>query len=429
MSDNSKDNNISDKTKAADETTNPNDAKTAANGSSKAISEDKTEDANSEVTKDCPSEITPGEQLMAQILEMLQQVKQVVMDTLKLTPDELNQLMEQYSAKYGEINIADLLKPDTLKQLALLNSGKTDLMSALTDEKLSDSMNQLLDAVGQIKNESNLPFTDEQIKLVLDQLGTNDPVTGPVVQATNVAVQGTAQQASVKDDKTAAVNKEQVETEASLPKDGEKGITKLSVSNENSPGAKADSDKHDSQKFDTSDQFQAFVDKLVQVSQTAKPDSSDNMIQITELREIASQIIDRIKVTVNPGNTSMELQLNPEELGKVNLTIQSKNGAMTAQFVVQNEISKEAIESQMNTLRETLSQQGIKVDSIEVTVAAYAFEQNSQSGQESQSEGKKDQSGRKITLEEAFAMNELPEEEIVTPVTDGLTGSQIDYTA
>jgi flagellar hook-length control protein FliK len=124
----------------------------------------------------------------------------------------------------------------------------------------------------------------------------------------------------------------------------------------------------------------------------------------------------------------MELQLNPENLGKVNLSVQSKNGVMTAQFVVQNETSKEAIESQLHTLRETLNQQGIKVEAIEVTVSTYAFEQNQESSN-NQSEAPKEHSGRQISLEEAFNMSEVSEEENLAEDITGIRGSQIDYTA
>ena len=77
----------------------------------------------------------------------------------------------------------------------------------------------------------------------------------------------------------------------------------------------------------------------------------------------------------------MELQLNPEHLGRVHLTITEKEGMMTAQFAAETHAAKEAIESQLMQLRETLQEQGLKVESIEVTVADFSFNQNSQAGQ------------------------------------------------
>jgi len=123
------------------------------------------------------------------------------------------------------------------------------------------------------------------------------------------------------------------------------------------------------------------------------------------------------------------LQLNPEHLGKVNLSLQSKDGAMTAQFVVQNELTKEAIESQIFTLKETLEHQGIKVETIEVTVANYGFDQNSHTGANKEQTKQNNSPGRKITMEEAVSMSELPQEETITENITGLRGSQIDYQA
>jgi len=230
-------------------------------------------------------------------------------------------------------------------------------------------------------------------------------------------------------------NKEQAKAETSLIKEHLTSTTKLPISNESSAQTQADTKKDDNRNLETTDSFQTFMDKMVQATQTTQTtqttqvDFSGNLVQVTELRDIANQIIEHIKVVVKPEQTSMELQLNPEQLGKVNLNIQSKNGVMTAQFIVQNESCKEAIEGQLHTLRETLNQQGIKVDSIEVTVSANAFEQSAGADQDNQPEEQKNQSGRKISLEDAIAMSELPNEGISIHENDELRGSQIDYTA
>ena len=50
----------------------------------------------------------------------------------------------------------------------------------------------------------------------------------------------------------------------------------------------------------------------------------------------------------------LEMSLNPESLGKVNLNITSKDGVMTAQITTQNEVSKEALESQLQILKDNI---------------------------------------------------------------------------
>jgi len=149
---------------------------------------------------------------------------------------------------------------------------------------------------------------------------------------------------------------------------------------------------------------------------------------VADLREIAYQIIDRIKLSVTPDQSSLELSLNPESLGRVKLTIESSPGGMTARFAVENQISKEAIESQLGALREALNQQGIKVEAIEVTVSTYAFDQNSNSSDQNQSDSQKSNSGRRISMEEAFTMTEEPVED-GNAIADRLMSSQINYVA
>ena len=86
--------------------------------------------------------------------------------------------------------------------------------------------------------------------------------------------------------------------------------------------------------------------------------------------KIIKQITDDIRLYAKADTTSLEIQLEPETLGKVGITVTSKAGTITAQLVVQNEVAKEAIESQMATLKESFASQDIKVDAVEVTIAS-----------------------------------------------------------
>lgn len=73
---------------------------------------------------------------------------------------------------------------------------------------------------------------------------------------------------------------------------------------------------------------------------------------------------------------SMEIQLTPETLGKVNVLVSVREGVVTAQLNVQNEQVKKALENQMITLKENFENQGVKVESVEITVQTNAFENN-----------------------------------------------------
>ena len=91
--------------------------------------------------------------------------------------------------------------------------------------------------------------------------------------------------------------------------------------------------------------------------------------------QIIEQIVRQIRVSVTDTTSTMEMQLNPERLGKVLLTISAKGGMMTANFTVQTEEARLALESQMYQLRDTLEQKEIKVEAVSISVSDFSFAQ------------------------------------------------------
>ena len=104
--------------------------------------------------------------------------------------------------------------------------------------------------------------------------------------------------------------------------------------------------------------------------------------------DIVRQVVDEIRVNF----TSMTLQLNPEQLGKVQIHVSTKNGVMQAQIIAETEAAKAAVESGLAVLKEAFENQDLKVDAIEVMVGTpdYFMEE---SGAEAQMEQKEQKSG------------------------------------
>lgn len=96
----------------------------------------------------------------------------------------------------------------------------------------------------------------------------------------------------------------------------------------------------------------------------------------TEMDRIYSQVQESIKVHFNEEVTEMEMNLHPASLGNVKVQVASRDGIITANFVTNNETVKAALESQIIQLKEDMNEQGIKVESIEITLASHAFEEN-----------------------------------------------------
>jgi flagellar hook-length control protein FliK len=151
--------------------------------------------------------------------------------------------------------------------------------------------------------------------------------------------------------------------------------------------------------------------------------------------DLIEQIAENVRVSVSEGTSSMEMQLNPENLGKVYLQITAKEGVVNATIAASNEAVRAALEAQLADLRQNLNQAGVKVDAIEVTVASHEFEQNLEQnagGERQQGERAEQQASqrRNLTLS---SMDELSgvmtEEEALVAQIMRDNGNSVDLTA
>lgn len=147
---------------------------------------------------------------------------------------------------------------------------------------------------------------------------------------------------------------------------------------------------------------------------------------------IFNQVMEGIKVISGEDMSSMEMQLQPENLGKLNIQVVSKNGIITAQIITQSEAVKQAIESQMFLLKENMNNQEIAIEDVEVTVSSHAFEQGMDNG--SHENSNQQQKRRKFVSEDDMqAVNAADikaiKEEILEEAMKEQNGSTISYTA
>lgn len=151
--------------------------------------------------------------------------------------------------------------------------------------------------------------------------------------------------------------------------------------------------------------------------------------------QIMEQIVQQMRVTISNEITTMEMQMNPENLGKVYVNISSEEGVVNAQFHATNEVVKEALEAQIATLRESLNQAGVKVDSIEVTIASHEFERNLEQNHqnpEEQMNGQEQnvQKRRNLNLDSLDELTGMmTEEEALVAQIMKDNGNSVDFTA
>lgn len=151
--------------------------------------------------------------------------------------------------------------------------------------------------------------------------------------------------------------------------------------------------------------------------------------------DMIEQIAEQTKVTLTQDVLTMEMQLKPENLGRVYLEVSTKEGAVRAQIAVQDEMVKEALQAQVATLQEKLNQAGVRVDAVEVTVASHQFEKNLEQDQKQQEDPNTDQNhseghGRNLTLDELDGVNGLmtEEEQLAAQIMKD-NGNSVDLTA
>lgn len=357
------------------------------------------------------------------ILIMLNQIREVIIKALDLTPEELDVMMKDMG-----LELSDLADPQVIMQLVLANNGQTDPFVMLVDEQLGDTFQSLIAAVNEIKDQTNLKLTDDEFKLILEQstvIKDSDAADGGDEIKMQQYAAGSEQPKDTKEDDE---DGSKVIRFQKVSEDSGTSEQRTVVTSKSDQGLKDTNDGESKSDKSGESGFEVFLDRLDAHYDKPIIEFTDDNVSLYDIREIAQQIIEQIRVVINPEQTSMELQLYPEHLGKVNLTVSSRDGVMTAHFTVQNEIAKEAVEGQLIMLKDTLAQQGIKVESIEVTVASYTFDQESHSDDANQHMNKKQRSGHRITFEEAVTMSEEPLEK-ADAILAGTAGYTIDYTA
>lgn len=155
--------------------------------------------------------------------------------------------------------------------------------------------------------------------------------------------------------------------------------------------------------------------------------------QRAQMENVIRQITEKITITSKEDVTSMELSLHPASLGNVSVHLTSTKDGIVAKFMAQNEIVKEAVESQMVMLQQKFEEKGIKVTSVEVTIASHGFEQNLEEGNHNEAQGenpKNKKNLRRINLSEIKDIDEsLEEEERLSAQMMAMNGNTVDFSA
>lgn len=309
-------------------------------------------------------------------------VEDIVKDVLKLDDDQMDAIL----AAMG-ITVLQLLDPQILQQFVLTAEGAGDITDMLTSEMMLADYQMILQQFAQMP---------EGVSEILAQM---EPVSED-----DANLQGILQELT-------AVKPEQ----APVVSDGE--VLQKAV-NTQEPAILGQTPSSDSSKTMSGESNASSTESFVQTSQP-QTDASVEAVPFAQqfdlqgAREvqdapmpnqsvqIIEQIVRQIRVSVTDTTSTMEMQLNPERLGKVLLTISAKEGMMTANFTVQTEEARLALESQMYQLRDTLEQKEIKVEAVSISVSDFSFAQGGGDDADSKNLEQGDGKSRRLQFEDS----------------------------
>lgn len=400
----------------------------------------KNEEPKAEVKKsDSKAKIEDKlEEVSEEVTTIFQEVREMLQETFGVTDEEINQVLDELG-----ITMAEAMVEPAMTDFVVALAGMESSVDLLFEPDLMAGMEAIKDTFDSQMSQlmEDYDIEPEMLNEVLEAYEAMDTQVEPKTKVDVEIPQemsSTVESVVPKQDDEKIV-KEKDDFDFTKVEDTSKVVNTTSVEvKETEEKMTGDSATKQDKGFTKSQEgpqtmVEGFANNLTNAVNEAF--EAHNITQEVSPVQIVSQIMDQIKVTVSQSVTSMEMILNPENLGKVNLNISVKENMVTASFVAQNEEVKAAIENQIVQLKETLNNQGLKVEAVEVTVESHAFEananQNNDGAYEQQHEEnqKKTQRSLRIDSLDDLAEEELTEEERIVVDMMKNEGNQVNFKA
>ena len=391
-----------------------------------------------------------GEESVTALLtneELSGQVENIMQTVNDITQEMVNQL------EIPEDEFAKLLvQAETIMETQNSESEQTE--SAMTEQPLMES--EVAEAEQEVLEpvKENVSFTQEETQLaqnteetvtIAEDLSEQQAIVEDTALETDKSTKEKSEMLDVamKQPETAKVEEE---TSNQVEEDTVDVVSKkVDITNEGaSSQEESDEEMKDSSENnsllkgeDKSSSHTPLMEQVMNQVSGAKAQFAETVqdkVQVTQqMQEIFEQVVEQVKVNVTADTSEMVMQLNPENLGKVNLSVVAKEGHITAQFVTENEVARQALESQIQQLRDTLGEQGLKVDKVEVSVSDFNFQNGNQANAEEQKQKQRDahakQVQRNLNLANLDDLADMTEAEELAVKIMQSNGNQIDYTA
>ena len=389
---------------------------TGSTDSAKTAFDKNNSNKTKEIVKASKEDATVDKESLSKLEEG---IKDVIKEELGITDEELSKAM----ADLG-LAMSDLLVPQNVSKVIAYVSDVEPAM-IVTDSQLSEHLSDVVNAISELVNEISV---ENQIPVEDVENAFKDMIK----QDTSLGQENTVKEV-VKT--VTVVTDAETGKEMKITMEGDKVVQTTTEGNDATIVDNKDTEGFNDTKQDNSENNQAetfagnIINNLsesIQNSQTIQSDFSQ--VYNVNQADIINQLIDSIRVNVTADTSTMEIQLTPESLGKLNLTVVAKDGNITASITAQNDTVKAIIESQLIQLKEALNNQGLKVTEVEVTVAGQAFDQNLEGNNDGSQNGQTNNRRKFRGIDELVADVTETNENIVKEMMEQ-EGNSVNFTA
>ena len=155
----------------------------------------------------------------------------------------------------------------------------------------------------------------------------------------------------------------------------------------------------------------------------------NQIFDFAEQDNVLDQVVKKVEIDLKSGQTEMRMQLKPENLGEVQMKVVVEDGKLNAHFLTSTTTAKEALEANVQQLKQSLQEQGVRVEKIAVLLSSGDLQFNQKQQDESLYQNQK---VSKNWRKSGIADYESSDEAVVSRVNDSnqiLSAEQVDYRA
>ncbi len=366
--------------------------------------------------------------LQEAITENVKELIGKITETFDVTEEDVVNAMQVLG-----LMAADLLQPANLQMLITQVTGEEEAIDLLTDSDIYTSLQDLMEGAESMKSElmNEFDLSEEGLQTAIEDNKKNfaEQLQTPVDE--NPIISDNTRNFSTKDMNVR--QKDAPQSEAFTDETpATRELPEITVETSKNSGNNRENFQ---QGAESSNLFNQVIDNIAEAA-AADTSSTVSYTDRAQMQDIIRQITDRISISASSEETTMELSLHPASLGNVNILLSSGKDGIVAKFTAQNQIVKEAVEAQMVQLQQKFDEQGIKVTSIEVTIASHGFEQNLEQGNDRHPGEAAEE--RKVKPLRRINLSELEDEEVEEITSDAeriavqmmaANGNSVDFSA